>query len=608
MNRRFSRLDPGYLVALLLPLVGILPTLSAGVIDTADGPLHVQRIQAMRILLGQGNLWPRWVPWFHLGFGYPIFNFYPPGVFMLGGWLGQLGVSATAAFTVVAALAWVVGSVGTYHLARRFFPATAAVLAAMLWSYAPSRLFEVWDQGSLPQMMAAACLPWVIGGIVAAAYTPTRRRVVAIALPLAGIILSHQPITFISALYVAPLALVVPLWAARREGGALLQRYVAVFGGVALGGALAAAFLLPLFAELKFVQASSGAEDTVDYLISNFLQPGEIFAQPGAMDLTDLRFELPTTLGLIGGLLAIPGLIALARRRQYGLLILLLLGLGFTLFMLLQASLPVWLGIPLFRQLRFPERFLRVGALLLALAGGASILLLPRRWQVGGLALALVVVMIAALPMVYPNQRFLPWGELTAEDEIAFEVEHYTWGTTSYDEFDPIWGEDIPLPLNVPEEEEYATTPLRIIVNRVDMARYADIMQVEQVDTATVRVTLDQPHAVRFHQYYYPGWVASLDGQPVEIVPDEQFGLITVSAPAGVHNISLAYVGTPIQRAGEALTLASIALCVGLWLTGRRGHTAEKETEDWVVGIRHGVPDEGGAPPPPPPTRGGGED
>ena len=608
MSRRFSRLDPGYVVALLLPLIGILPTLSAGVIDTADGPLHIQRIQAMDILLGQGNLWPRWVPWFHLGFGYPIFNFYPPGVFYLGGLLGQVGIPATAAFTIVAALAWVIGSIGVYHLAWRFFPAPAALLAAMLWSYAPSRLFEVWDQGSLPQMIAAALLPWLLSGIVAAAYAPTRRRVVAIALPLAGIILSHQPITFISALYVAPLAFIVPPWAARRTRGTLMHRYAAVFGGVALGGALAAAFLLPLFTELKFVQAAGGAEDTVDYLISNFLQPGEIFAQPGPMDLTDLRFELPTTLGLVAGLLAIPGLIALARRRQYGLMILLLLGLGFTLFMLLQASLPVWLAIPLFQQLRFPERFLRVGALLIALAGGASILLLPRRFQVAGLAVGLTVVLIAALPLVYPNQRFLPWDDLTAEDEIAFEVANYTWGTTSYDEFDPIWGDDIPLPLNVPEEEEYATNPLRIFVNRVDMARYADIMQVEQIDTATVRVTLDQPHAVRFHQYYYPGWIATLDGQPAEIVPDAQFGLITVSAPAGAHEIALAYVGTPIQRVGEAVTLASIALCVGLWLTGRRSNAPEQETRDRVVGARHASPDGALTPNPSPSRRGGPDD
>lgn len=584
---RLSRFDPGYLVAALLPLVGILPTLANGVINTADGPLHVQRVFAMSVMLSEGNLWPRWVPWFHIGYGYPIFNFYPPGVFYLGGLLVRLGLSATAAFTVVATLAWVVGSVGVYHLARRWLPPAAGLLAAMLWAYAPSRLFEVWDQGSLPQMMAAALVPWLIAGVVDVAARPALRSILRIALPLAGIILCHQPITFITALFVAPLSLIAPVWAARHKLRTLPKRLAGVFGGLALGLALTGIFLVPLALELRYVQAAGGAEDNVDYLISNFLTPGEVFAQPAPMDLTDLRFELPTTLGFVGGLLALPGLIALYRRREYALLALLLLGLGFTLFMLLEASLPVWLSIPFFRQLRFPERFLRVGSVLIALAGGASLLLLPRRWQMVGLALGLAIVLAAALPISYPNQRFLGWDNLTAEDEIEFELANYTWGTTSYDEFDPIWGERIPLPTEAPEQDEYAINPLRVVVNRVDMARYGDIMQVEQIGVAAVIVTLDRPHSVRFHQYYFPGWTATLDGQPAEIYPDDEFGLITMDVPAGAHVIALAYTGTEAQTAGAVITLVSLFIVAAIGDYSRRG--ANNRAADDRLGPRAAV-------------------
>ncbi|MBZ0288363.1 MAG: hypothetical protein K8I30_12170, partial [Anaerolineae bacterium] len=135
MKRWFATLDKGFLLAALLPLTGILPSFSAdGVIRTADGILHTHRIYAMSTLLAHGNLWPRWVPWFHLGYGYPIFNFYPPGVFYLGGLLGLSGLSIPLAFNLVAALAWILGSVGTYGLARRSLPGAGALLAAMIWS------------------------------------------------------------------------------------------------------------------------------------------------------------------------------------------------------------------------------------------------------------------------------------------------------------------------------------------------------------------------------------------------------------------------------------------------------------------------------------------
>lgn len=316
--------DWGVAAALLLPLIGILPMLSDQVINTADGPLHVHRIYAMTTLLESGDLWPRWVSWFHLGFGYPVFNYYPPGVFYLGGLLGLLGISAPLAFNLISAFAWSFGSAGTYLLGKKFLPPYGALLAAALWAYAPSRLFEVWDQGSLPQIMAGACIPWVFWGLLKVCEYPSRRTIAGLALPVAGLILSHQPLTLMLALLLLPGGLLLPLWYSRQQWNTVWRRYSSVFASAALAAGLTAIFVLPLALELRYVAGSQQAEDTIPYLISNFLQPQEIFAQPGRMDLTDLRFELPTTFGLLAAVVALPGAIALIRLKRYGLL----LGLG----------------------------------------------------------------------------------------------------------------------------------------------------------------------------------------------------------------------------------------------------------------------------------------
>ncbi|HEX2905577.1 MAG TPA: 6-pyruvoyl-tetrahydropterin synthase-related protein [Phototrophicaceae bacterium] len=561
--RRLLRFDPGYLVAAVLPLIGLIPTFGEGIIKTADGPLHVQRIYAMSTLLQHGNLWPRWVPWFHLGYGYPVFNFYPPGVFYLGGLLGLLGISIPLAFNLVAALVWIIGSVGTYALGRRFLPGSAAILAAALWAYAPSRLYEVWDQGSLPQMAAAACVPWIFLGLVLAVQRPSRRSVLALALPLAGMILSHQPITLITALFVAPAAAVLPLVLSSHHRAELLKRYAAVFGGVALGVGLASIFLLPMALELKYVQAAKEAPDVIPYLRSNFLQPGQLFMQPSPQDLTDLRYKLPTTLGLAGGILCLLGLIALIKEKRWGWLLALTAGLAFALFMMVEISLPVWQLVPLMTQLRFPERFLRVASVFIALGGGAFLLLLPSRWRSGGLAVGFIVTVVAALPMVYPNHPFINWANLSALDEIRMEETEFTWGSTSYDEFNPMWGEKPGWEPAV-EPEEYVTNPLRIVVNRLDMIRQWPDLQVEQVDTAAVQVTVSGTRPVRFRQFYFPGWSAMLDGQPVEIYPDDELGEITVNVPEGTHTVTLAYTGTTVQTVGTLVTLVSLGLVFAL--------------------------------------------
>ncbi len=555
--------DPGYLAAALLPLIGLIPTFGDGIIKTADGPLHVQRVYAMSVLLEHGQLWPRWVSWFHLGYGYPVFNFYPPGVFYLGGLLGVLGVSIPLAFSLVAALAWIAGSVGTYALAKRFLPASGALLAAALWAYAPSRLYEVWDQGSLPQMLAAACVPWIFLGLVLAAQRPARRSLLALALPVAGMILSHQPITLITGLFIAPAALVLPLAAARRDRRTFIYRFAWVMGGLALGAGLAAIFLIPLAAELRYVQAAAEAPDVIPYLRSNFLQPGQLFMQPPAIDLTDLRYKLPTTLGLAGGVFCALGLLALVKTRRRGLLAALVAALAFALFMMLEVSLPVWQAVPFMAQLRFPERFLRVAAVFLAVGGGASLLLLPRHWQMTGLAAGLVIVIAAGLPLAYPSRPYVNWPNLSALDEIRMEETEHTWGSTSYDEFNPVWGEKPGWDPAV-EPEEYVTNPLRIVVNRLDMIRQWPELQVEQVDTAAVRVTVTSARPVRFRQFYFPGWTATLNGQPVAVYPEPELGQIAVDVPEGTHVIALAYTGTAAQAAGALVTLVSLGIGIVL--------------------------------------------
>ncbi len=555
------RRDWGWLIAVALPLMGVLPALTDGIMAAADAPLHTHRIYAMGTLLANGELYPRWVPWFHLGYGYPIFNFYPPGVFYAGGLLMQLGISAVMAFHVIAAFAWMFGSLGMYRLARLILPGYAAVLAAALWAYAPSRLFEVWTQGSLPQMAAAALVPWVFWAVTQGAVAPSRRRAVWIGLSVAGLVFTHQPITFITALFVAPFTVMMVIWASRTDWRSLWGRAACVYGGVLLAAGLSMIFLLPLVLELQYVEAVNGRDDVVRYLVSNFLLPGEVFAYPMPNDLTDIRVEYPMTLGLLGTVLFGVGIAALVRARRYALALLLVAAFGFAVFMMLRPSLPVWLALPFFRQLRFPARVLRIAAVILATGGAASVLLLPERWRRGAVGVLVGVVIITSLPFVYPSQPILDYSNQSATTEIQFELDTYTWGTTSYNEFNPRWGNRPPYD-PPPELDEYATDPIQLYPqDRVD--------GFELLTTNAFTVTTPEARPIRLRQFYYPGWHVTLNGEAVETYPGEDVGLMTVDVPAGTHRIEAHYTGTLAQRIGTAITLASAVIALGLFQTGR---------------------------------------
>lgn len=567
-----TRIDPGLVVAALLPLVAILPTLGNGIIAGADSVFNVHRIYSMKLMFQHGILYPRWIPYFHLGYGYPIFNFYAPGVSYLGGLFSLLGLSPETAYTLVATLAVVLGSTGTYLLGRRFFSSTAGLLAAMLWVYAPTRLFEFWQMGSLAQMMATALIPWLFWGLAQAIHHPTRRSIPYIALPLTGIIMTHQPTTFITAMVVAPAAFILPIWTARRASDTVWRRFVVVFGGLALGVGLAMIFLLPVVLELHYILAAESLPGTVDRLTRNFFLPADLFALPRPLDTTDLNPVMVSSMGLVGGLLAVLGAASLFRRKRIGLVILLLAGLMFTLYMATESSLSVWLTIPYLEQLRFPVRFLRMGTVFLALLGGASLLLLPQRWRLAGCITGMAFVMPQAMPLVAPHQNFSHWENISAADEINMEMTLHNWGSTSYGEFDPAWGDQVPY--DPPDPAQYRDDPMLIPVHQ--LTGYEDII-VEQIDSMAVKVTTARARPVVFRQFYFPGWTAAMDGTQIEIYPESRYGLVTVDVPPGEHLITLAYTGTIAQQAGAMLTFLSIGILISLY--ARRGDTIDTKRE-----------------------------
>lgn len=569
MLKRINIADWGIIIVLLLPLITALPAWGEGIPAAADVEVHVHRIHAMSLALQEGNLYPRWISYFHLGYGYPIFNFYAPGYAYFTALFEIAGLHITTAYNLVQTLAWSFGSLGMYLLARRFMPIPAAILAGTLWAFAPSRLYEVWWQGSIAQIIAASFMPYLMSGVVKNSEKPSMRNILAIALPYAAMMLSHTPMMYISTLYAAPLAFFAPMVYSKFNLKAILIRWGFIGSSFALGIGLSAIFLIPTLLELQYVQISQGIDETVNYLIQQYLPPTEVFAFPRLIDRTDLYLDFPRTLGLIGGVLSIFGSIALIKRKQYGFVVIILAGLAFTVFMLLDISFDVWLTIPAFANLRFPARLLRMGAILISLLGGASILLLPKKWQLMGMIAGITLAVIQILPVSQPYDVWLNWENISAYDEILHEQEDRTWGTVSYDEFNPIWGDRIFL--DVPTTpERYIDEPFHLRVFGRDIAAVNwEGFSEENISDNTLRVNTDIDRPVRFRQYYFPGWQATVNGEPAEIYPDEEIGLITLDLPAGEHIVTLNYVGTMTQLVATVISLMSVVICLGLYRLGK---------------------------------------
>ena len=552
--------DKGLWLALIIPLIGILPMFGEGLANGADAPFHAHRIFAMARLIEAGDLYPRWAPYFHLGYGYPVFTYYAPGATHIGAWLHLLGFDVVTAYTLTCVLAWCIGSLGIWLLARQFLPVAAALLACVLWVYAPSRFYEFWWQGSLAQIVSTSFIPFIFYGILSTRRVPNLRASLWLALPLAAVVLTHTPTAYIVLIFAIPFCLAAAFASRTRREAA--QRLLFICIGLALGLGLSAIFWLPVGAELQYVKIGGELRDTVDFLKHEFLSLGELLSFPQLIDGNDATLLMARTLGPVGAVLSAIGGAALLIRRRFGAALLLLIGLAAAILLTLEPSFDFWLSMPGFRNLRFPARIIRLAALIVALLGASSLLLLPARWRTLA-AFALSAAAIAqALPIMHPRDDDRVWRELSARDEIVMEYRERNWGTTAYNEFRPIWGAatsfDLPQDL-----DSYLNAPLQIRVYSSDFARrHFDVSYQYQADNQILITARGRAVELRLRQFYMPGWRLTVDGEAYPFEADDRFGLIQFHLPEGAHLVQLDYVGTPIQHLAALVSLASVCPCL----------------------------------------------
>jgi hypothetical protein len=75
-----------------------------------------------------------------------------------------------------------------------------------------------------------------------------------------------------------------------------------------------------------------------------------------------------------------------------------------------------------------------------------------------------------------------------------------------------------------------------------------------------LRVNASVPSQVVVSQFYYPGWVAQLQDEHVElrVEASKPHGLVTINVPAGSHNIVLRRESIPQERAGRAISAIAL--------------------------------------------------
>jgi len=558
----------------LLGLVAALFVWGPGLLNTrggGDSPFLLLRTHQLAIDLRAGHFPARWMPDAAYGLGYPFFNYYAALPYYLAAALHLLGLDLLSVVKLTQTVFSIGAGLGMYGWARGLLNRrSAAWLAAAAYLFAPFHLVNLYVRGdSLSEFAAFAWYPLILWGIDRLAKAPTPRRMAPPALAYAGLVLTHN----VSALIFSPFVLLYLVARVLRVRSGRRRLLGLGVGAWVLGVALSAGFWVPALLEADQVQLV--AQTTGYFFYGNHFRGVNLIQRSLLFDYGMGEGRTPFAMGLVQAVMVAAGAAAILlgwfrRRRPEWSGAVALSGLALSTLMVTPLSRPLWDHLPLLPMVQFPWRFLSVQSLFAAMAagrlagigeGGRDAL----RWTVAAVAASVLVV--AGLGGLRPDYLPIAAEEVTPERLQLYELFTGNIGSTIRYEYLP--RAVVPRPWIGPSlfdpQAPPQPRPLDGVITEARETLHKPTHRVWEVTVGEGGTT------VAFPLYWWPGWRAAVDGEPVAVGPAPDSGWAVVAVPGGRHAVILSLGRTPLRAAAEGISLLATLVLVSISPQRRRG-------------------------------------
>ena len=597
-----------YILIPVVALIAILPLILQGCSCGHDFDFHILSWLEAAHQFTQGNLHPHWAYTPAWNAGEPRFVFYPPLSWTIGAILG-LALPWTWTPIVYTWLVLTTSGLALHRLARDFATPTAALLAATFYTVNPYMLFTAYERTAYAELLAAAWIPLLLHAIL-------RKRVTipGIAIPIALLWLTNAPAAVMSCYALALLTLVrlrtnqtvtntgaphidsqmlasrtgapyldSEMWASRASATApahatittapsqtRLQIAINTIAGTILGLGVAAFYIVPAAYERRYVQIAMAIIPTMriqdnflfhhtnDILHDQVLHTASIIAllllalTAAALLIASLQKHHPSQRPTEPAKKTssqperdeVKSPLYSADTRTSLIVLTAVIAL-----LLTPITAPIWNHAPELAFLQFPWRLLAILAAILGLA--TALALRPAKLKpIPTAAIAIAMAMALTYPAYATFYQPCDDEDTVQAREALF---HSNQGTDPTDEYTPTTADNDSLAHTNPAFW-LATDPNAKAPGNTPPA------------PAPRQLTLNSPipQTLILNLRDYPTWRITLNQALITTHEERDDGLIALAIPAGTSTIDITYAQPRDQTIGEILSLASLALLIGL--------------------------------------------
>ncbi len=558
---RFSWL----ILLILLTLPAFWRLLGPGYFPMHDD-LQVGRLYQMDLCFRDGQIPCRWVPDMGYGYGYPLFNYYPPLPYYVGEIFHLLGFSYLNSIKILFIFGLLFSGIFAYLLGKELWGKYGGMVTAVFYLYVPYHAVDVYVRGALNEFWGLALFPAVFWAAYKIIKEKKKIFVALLALFLALLLLSHNLMAF----FILPFLIVFALfliWFLKKKIKIVWWLFLAGIWGLAL----AAFFTLPVLFERSFVHVETMFIGYFNYL-AHFATVKQLFFSrfwgygPSVWGTED---GMPFAIGQIHwgwGLLTLlifVGLWLKEKRKEFWLLLLFFAFFLGTAFLAHQRSSFIWLALPVLANMQFPWRFVGLSSFFVSLMAGGVFLLIKKKIVKNKKKALFLSGLLIAVVIGFNFSFFKPEKILKITDsEKLFSAKGWNkLQTDAIFDYLPIYASQPPA----------SAAPAQPYFVRGEGGQIVNFQK--GTDWEKFQAEVSSESLLQLPLYDFPGWQVLVNGQPAEINYQNQLGLITIKLGTGDYQIEARLKKTPVRQATDWLSLIAWLGLAGFMVKYRHGRT-----------------------------------
>lgn len=546
-----------FILAFLVAVVGlgtILPLFNQGFFDFHDRT-QVVRVSEMSKSLESGMFPVRWVDGLGYGYGYPIFNFYGPLPYYIGGLFNLIGFDSLVSTKIMIGIGMLASGIAMFFLSNKFFGVYGGLLSASLYLYFPYHAVNLYVRGAISELFAYAFLPLIFLGLLNLLQVKKISEVIKkpnllLLLPF-GIFLtstSHN-LSILMALLMVFFAVIIGTFVATNKKTFVILASVMVL----IGLILSSFYIIPAFLEMDYTNVRSQVGGAADYR-DHFVCASQLWESqwgyggslPGCVD--GLSFKLGK-IHILALVISLGLLIMLNHKRKLDFTKkIVFIGLSLfiiSIFMLLPLSKLVYQALPYLEYIQYPWRFLNFAGLFLSFVAGYTFYVIRKS---SDLKQGLILIAAILLIILFNFHLFKPQN-VNNYTTSFYSDEKYIKYTVSKisDEYMP---KDFSKPDSLTEipSERFSligTGFIRLLEDRVNRK--------------TAFYNLEEDGRIHVNLAYFPSWKAFVNGKEKPIIKESDG--ISLNLEKGSGEVVFQFHSTWIQSLSNTISiLAFLAL------------------------------------------------